>query len=123
MPPPKKLFSRIFTLPGRTNSLCRLHGHNNKQLLNCIFSTSLTNNLANLTKRRPQSLKVQVATKDIKKEEGFTRNLHPPETYCVKGVFQIQTTISCVNVSVNISIPQIRVNLRETEHDTTFETS
>ena len=46
-----------------------------------------------------------------------------PKAQCAKGVFQIQTPISDVNFSNNISIPQFRVKMRETEHDTTFETS
>ena len=44
----------------------------------------------------------------------------PPQAECKKGV---QPTISGVNVSNNVSIPQFRVNMRETEYDTTFETS
>ena len=47
----------------------------------------------------------------------------PPEALCANGVVQIHPPISGVNFSNNISIPQIRVNLRETEHDTIFETS
>ena len=30
-----------------------------------------------------------------------------------QGVFQIQTTVSGVNVSINISIPQVRSNTQE----------
>ena len=47
----------------------------------------------------------------------------PPDAYCEKSFFQIQPRISGVNFSNNTSIPQVRVNIRETEHDTTFETS
>ena len=47
----------------------------------------------------------------------------PLEKYCAKDVFQIQTPISSVNFSNNISIPQVRINIRETKHDTTFKTS
>ena len=45
------------------------------------------------------------------------------EAQCADGVFQIQSPICDVNFSNNISIPQIRVNKRETELDLTFETS
>ena len=37
-----------------------------------------------------------------------------PETWYAKGVFQTKAPISGVNFSNNISIPQIRVNMRET---------
>ena len=45
--------------------------------------------------------------------------LHPPE--CAKSVFQIQPP--SINFSNNVSISQVKVNMNETEHDTTFETS
>ena len=45
------------------------------------------------------------------------------EAECAKGVFQIQPPISGVNFSNNMSVPQTRVNMNETEHDTTFETA
>ena len=47
----------------------------------------------------------------------------PPEAYCAKEVFQIQSPIFSVNVSNNISIPQVRVNLMEIGYDATFELS
>ena len=46
-----------------------------------------------------------------------------PEAQCAEGVFQIQSPISDVYFSNNISVPQVRVNKRETEVDSTFETS
>ena len=46
-----------------------------------------------------------------------------PEAQCAEGVFQIQSPICGVNFSNNISITQVRVNERETELDSTFETS
>ena len=46
-----------------------------------------------------------------------------PEAQCAEGVFQIQSPICDVYFSNNISIPQVRVNKRETELDSTFETS
>ena len=66
---------------------------------------------------------MQVTTKDIKKEGELCMKSPPPEVWREKGVFQIQPPISGVNFSNKISIPQVRVNMRETEHDTTFENS
>ena len=45
------------------------------------------------------------------------------EAQCAEGVFQIQTPICDVYFSNNISIPQVEVNKKETELDSTFETS
>ena len=45
------------------------------------------------------------------------------ETGCAKGVFQNQLPIYDVNISNNKSIPQARVNMNETEKDTTLEIS
>ena len=45
-----------------------------------------------------------------------------PEVQCADGVFQIQSRICDVYFS-NISVPQVRVNKRETELDSTFKTS
>ena len=56
----------------------------------------------------------------LKKNTGFTWNLHLSVVECAKGDFQIQPPISGVNFS-NMSIPHI--NMSETEHDATFETS
>ena len=44
-----------------------------------------------------------------------------PEIQCTEGIFQIQSPICDVYFSSNISIPQVRVNKRETELDSTFE--
>ena len=46
-----------------------------------------------------------------------------PEAYYAEGVFQIQATICVVNFSNIISIPEVRVNKRETELSWSFETS
>ena len=59
----------------------------------------------------------------LKKKADFAWNLYLPEAECEKGVFQIQTLISGVNFSNNMSISQSRVNMSEIEHDSTFETS
>ena len=40
-----------------------------------------------------------------------------------KGVFQIYPNVSGVNFSNNISVSQVRVNIKETEHGITFEIS
>ena len=46
-----------------------------------------------------------------------------PEAQCAEGVFQIQSTICGIYFPNNISIFQVRFNKRETELDSTFETS
>ena len=45
-----------------------------------------------------------------------------PEAQCASGVFQIQHLICSVNFSNYISVPQLKVNTRKTEHDMTYET-
>ena len=45
------------------------------------------------------------------------------EAQCTEGVFQIQYPIRDVYFSNNISIPKVKVNKRETDFDSTFETS
>ena len=40
-----------------------------------------------------------------------------------KGVSQIHSPVSGVDFSNNILILQVRVNIKKTEHDTTFEIS
>ena len=45
------------------------------------------------------------------------------EAQCAEGVFQIQFPICGVYFSYNISIPLVKVNKRETELESTFETS
>ena len=38
-------------------------------------------------------------------------------------ISQIHLPVSGVNLSNNISIPQVRVNIKKTEYDTSFEIS
>ena len=45
-----------------------------------------------------------------------------PKALCVEGVFQVQSPVCGVNLSNNISIPQVWVNKKETELEPTFET-
>ena len=45
-----------------------------------------------------------------------------PEALSAEGAFQIQLPICGINFSINISIPQVKVNMRETEFYTTFTT-
>ena len=52
---------------------------------------------------------MQVTIKDIESEE----RLHLKSTLSISGADFLN----------NIQIPQVRVKIRETEHDTTFETS
>ena len=40
--------------------------------------------------------------------------------HSAKDVFQIHPPISVLNLSNNVSVPQVRVNIREIERDTTF---
>ena len=46
-----------------------------------------------------------------------------PEVQCAEGAFQIQSPICGVNFSNNISIIRVRVNERESELDSIFETT
>ena len=45
----------------------------------------------------------------------------PTEAECKKGVSQIDLPVSSVNFSNNVSIPQVWVNTKKIEQDTTFE--
>ena len=45
----------------------------------------------------------------------------PQRRHSEKGVFQIHSSVSGLNFSNNISVTQVRLNMRETERDTTFE--
>ena len=47
----------------------------------------------------------------------------PPRARVCKECFSNSTPISGVNFPNNMSISQARINMSETEHDTTFETS
>ena len=87
------------------------------------FSESLVHKWANLKEPYNLDMKEQVTTKNIlKKKTGFTWNPQP-QRQCAEGVFQIHSHISCAYFSNNISIPKVRVNNRETELYSTFETS
>ena len=55
-----------------------------------------------------------MTTKDIKRETQGRR-------HSAKGVFQIHSPVSGLNLSNNMSIPRVRVNIRETEREITFE--
>ena len=59
----------------------------------------------------------------LKKKRDFAWNFHLPEAEFEKGVFQIQTLVSGVNFSNNMSVSQARVNMSKIEHDTAFKTS
>ena len=52
-------------------------------------------------------MKVQIATKSIKKEDRLCMKYTLPEALWAKGAFQIQPTICGVNFSNNILIPYI----------------
>ena len=48
---------------------------------------------------------------------------YPQRDISAKGFSQIHPSTSGVNFSNNISVPRVRVNIKKTEHDTTFEIS
>ena len=56
----------------------------------------------------------------LKKKTDFAWNPHY-QRHSAKGVFRIYHPVAGVNFPNNISISLVRVNIRETEHDTTFE--
>ena len=66
---------------------------------------------------------MQVTTKAVKKGNRLCMKSLPPKAECTKDVFQTQPPISGVNLSINMSVLQTMVNMSETEHYTTFETS
>ena len=82
----------------------RSHKYNNYEKATCIVSSNLC--LFTCT---------QVT--------GFPGNPYPQRHISAKSVSQIHPSVSGVNFSNNISIPQVRVNIKKTEHDTTFEIS
>ena len=63
-----------------------------------------------------------ITTKYIKKEDRLCMKSPPKEGGIVQRVFfQMHPPVSCLSLSDNISELQVRVNIRETERDTTFE--
>ena len=116
---PSKTSSPGYSLAPRL----RLHGHTKRHFLNWAFPKSLTNNEANLTEPHNQDIKVQVTTKDMKRKTCFTWNPHPQRHSMRRVFFQIHLPISGINFSIIIFISLVRANMRETEHDKTFETS
>ena len=79
---------------------------------------SLIHKYVNLKESYNQDIKEKVTNEKVfKKKTGFTWSPRP------QGVFQIQSPISDVNFSNNILIIQVRINDRETELYSTFETS
>ena len=116
--PQQNLFTRLFTCAQATSPWTH-----QKTFLKLAFPKGLTNNEANLTEPHNQDIKVQVTTKDIKRKTCFTWNPHPQRHRMRRVFFQIQLPISGINFSIIIFISLVRVNMRETEHDKTFETS
>ena len=110
VPPDKPLRQAIHFPPGKTN-FPRLQRHTCEHLLNRTFSESQANNQANLTVAYNQGIKGQVTAKDFRKEVWLCIKSLPQEAQCAKDVFQIQTSISCVNFSNNILKPQVKINL------------
>ena len=64
-----------------------------------------------------------VSSLAFKQVKEFPWNLYPQRHISVMGISQIHCPVSGVNFSNNISIPQVRVNITETEHGTIFEFS
>ena len=95
-----------------------------QHLLSCTFSKSLTNNWAKLIEPYNQAIKVRITTKDIKKEDRLFMKSPTKEGGIVQRVFFKfipPPPVSGLNLSINISAPQLRVKIRKIEHDTTFE--
>ena len=65
---------------------------------------------------------MHVITKDIKKKRQALHEISIPIGIVCKNCFSNSTPISGANFSNNISIPQFRINMKEIEHDKTFET-
>ena len=53
-------------------------------------------------------------------DHGLFMKPYPERHISAKGVSQIHPPVSDVNFSSNISIPRVRVDIKKTEHDTTF---
>ena len=66
---------------------------------------------------------MRITTKDIKKEERRCMKSSPPRRIVQRQFFQIHPSVSGVNCSNNKLITQVKVNISETEHDTTFKIS
>ena len=66
---------------------------------------------------------MKVTTKNIKKEDRLLMKSPPPIGIVCKVCFSNSNPISGVSFLNNMSIPQVWVNMKETDHDTTFETS
>ena len=65
---------------------------------------------------------MRITTKDIKKEDRLRMKSRPKEEGLVQRVFfKFIPFVSGLDLSNNISVPLVRVNIREIEHDTTFE--
>ena len=66
---------------------------------------------------------MRITTKDIKKRRQALHEIRTQrKSHRAKVVFQIHPrTVSGLNLSNNISVPQVTVNIRETEHSTFFD--
>ena len=64
---------------------------------------------------------MQITTKDIKREDRLCIKSPPKEGGIVQRVFFKFIPVSGLNLSNNISVPQVKVSVREIEHDTTFQ--
>ena len=62
-----------------------------------------------------------IIAKDIKKEDMLCIKSQPKERHNAKDFFQVHPPVSSLHFSNNISVPKVRINIRETGHDTTFE--
>ena len=78
-----------------------------------------TDQEASLTQspRYIQGIKIWVATKDILKREALYK-IATARDIAQRDFFQIHVSVFGVYFSNNISIPQVRFNIRETKHDT-----
>ena len=69
-----------------------------------------------------QDIKVQVTTKNIKKEDRLYMKSITPEASCAKGVFQIQPSVGNRLVSTNKIIEFLKVWLYSTKRPYTGKT-
>ena len=65
---------------------------------------------------------MRITTEDIKSEDRLCMKSNLRRN-SEKGVFHIHFPFSGLNFSNNIPVPQVRFNVSETEHNTTFEIS
>ena len=117
---PKEVFLR---LPIKNSSFCGFFPSFRMITLNplplCSSRSHKYNNYEKATYIVSSNLRLFTCTQTT----GFPWNPYPQRHISAKGVSQIHPPVFGVNFSNNISIPQVRVNIKKTKHNTTFEIS